>query len=843
MAVLNRSLKKAGVFVRLVTGGAILLSAVGLALAGESWAAIKKTTHVDAQGLGPALEVLAKEHGFQVLYRTEVVRGVRVHSVDGMLTTEEALHRLLDGTTLTYRYLGEKAVTIVPVSSAPSTGTPTAAIDQQDGEKQAGSFWDRFRMAQVGDAQNPHPNALSQPGGAGQAPEDKATLDEVIVTASKRPEALREVANSVTAFSGEQLTDLGAQSFQDYLSRAPGVIFESSTPGVANVTIRGIGTATTYPDQGQGTTGIYLNDIPLTDPGFAVSVPDLDVFDVQRVEVLKGPQGTLFGSATLGGAVNYILNPVSLTKYDAIAQVSGFHTQSSSDTGYTAKGAANIPLIDDVLGIRLTAIKRSDPGYLDNIGTGGRDTNTHDVEAARINALWKVSSSVKVDLFTFYDRSTNGDGFYAFPALGNRVRDTLIPEKVSFTTRISNLKLDADLGFATLTASVADSHKSQNYAGDLSPFYGAPTTTVGVATTHSQMAEVRLTSPGNQRFDWLVGAYYGWFDENYPSPTYQDGADVFDFNAAYRSNESAVFAEGTYRFNSQWRATVGGRSYDIRVRTNIVQGEPDVPDTPEEANTGWQKGSGFSPKASLTFEPNSMVMSYALVSKGFRMGGVNLVAPLSGFATPATYGSDHLVNYELGLRLTSPDRTLEFDTTAFFIDWSNIQLRLNRPEGFAYVANAGVAHSKGLENSLSWKPFTGLTLQAGLTYLEAALAESLNLGNGTTLPNGAVLPGASKWSTSETAEYRFRGRFSPHVLLSHRYLSTAHGDFSPELPVGNYHIVDLRGGIDVGQWGITAFVNNIGDRRGVTAAAFFGEQLTDFYVMPRTIGLQLDWRL
>jgi iron complex outermembrane recepter protein len=201
------------------------------------------------------------------------------------------------------------------------------------------------------------------------------------------------------------------------------------------------------------------------------------------------------------------------------------------------------------------------------------------------------------------------------------------------------------------------------------------------------------------------------------------------------------------------------------------------------------------------------------------------------------------VNYEIGLRLTSPERTLEFDTTAFFIDWTNIQLRLNRPDGFAYVANAGDAHSKGLENSLSWRPVGGLALQASLTYLEAALAKSLNLGNGTTLPSGAVLPGASKWSTSETAEYRFSGRLRPHILLSHRYLSKAYGDFSPELPVGDYHIVDLRGGVDVGQWGITAFVNNIGNRRGVTAAAYFGEQLTDYYVMPRTIGLQLDWRL
>ena len=236
-------------------------------------------------------------------------------------------------------------------------------------------------------------------------------------------------------------------------------------------------------------------------------------------------------------------------------------------------------------------------------------------------------------------------------------------------------------------------------------------------------------------------------------------------------------------------------------------------------------------------------MTYGLVSKGFRMGGVNLVAPIPTFATPATYGSDHLVNYELGLRLTSREHALALDTTVFFIDWTDIQLRLNRPDGFAYVANAGAARSKGVENSISWKPTQGLSLQTSLTYLEAALAQSLNLGNGTTLPDGARLPGASKWSSSESVSYQYSGRLSPHILVSHRFVSSAHSDFSTALPIGNYHLFDARGGVNIGTVGINAFINNIADRRGVTAAAFFGTPVTDFYVTPRTIGLEIDWHL
>ena len=673
------------------------------------------------------------------------------------------------------------------------------------------------------------------------APSEAQGLDEVVVTASKRPEELRDVANSVTAFTSAELESLGAQSFQDYLGRAPGVIFQASTPGVANVTIRGIGTATVYPDQGQATTGIYLDDIPLTDPGFAISVPDLDVFDMQRVEVLRGPQGTLFGTATLGGAVNYITNPVALDAFDALAQVSGYRTHNSSETGFTVKGAANVPLVNDKFGVRLTAIKRSDPGYLDNIGFGGRDTNQHDVEAARLNALWQIAPGIKLNLYSFYDRAHSGDGFYAYPAFGNLVRDTIIPEYATFVTRINGMRFDADLSFATLTVTSADSHKSQNSVADLTSFYGSPTTGPSYAHTHSDMGEIRLTSPGNQRIDWLVGVYYGWFDENYPTPTLQNNIDTYDFTVAYRSNETSVFGEATYHFSDAWRMAVGGREYHIGLRTDVTQGVPgEIPDE----NLGWQKGSGFSPKASLTYEPSKLLMTYALVSKGFRMGGVNLNQPEPGFPTPLTYGSDHLINYEIGLRLSNADHTLQFDTTPFYINWTNIQLRLNRPDGRAYVANAGAAHSKGLENTLLWRPMPALALQANVTYLDADLAKTLALGNGTILPEGARLPGASRWSTSESISYAFAAPLHPHILLAHRFLSQAYSDFSTSLPIGNYHVFDVRAGVDIANVVLSAFANNVADRRGVTAAAMDGfGNLNDFYLTPRTVGLALDWHL
>lgn len=669
---------------------------------------------------------------------------------------------------------------------------------------------------------------------------ESASLDEVIVTASKRAEPLREVANSVTAFTGENLESLGAQSFEDYIGRSPGVNFQAATPGVSNVTIRGIGTATVFPDQGQATTGIYLNDIPLTDPGFAVSVPDVDVFDMQRVEVLRGPQGTLFGAAALGGAVNYIINPVSLDKVEVRVQTGVSKTANAADAGYTAKVAVNLPVIDNVFGVRLTAIKRYDPGYLDNLGTGRNDSNDHKVEDYRLNALWKINDRTSLSFFTFYDRSRIGDGFYAFPALGALKRDTFIAEYASFLTRINSLKLDTNLDFATLTVEAADSHKRQDSDSDFTPYYGAPTSSPAFARTHSEMVEARLTSPSNQRIEWLVGTYYGHYDEYYPTPTLQNNVETFDFDVGYKSNEIAGFGEATYHFTDQWRATVGGRYYDIRLTTDTAQG---VPGSPLAVNQGSQKGTGFSPKASLTFEPNKDLMIYALVSKGFRMGGVNLVAPLASFATPSTYKSDSLVNYELGIRPSWFEHRLTLDTAFFYIDWSDIQLRLNRPDGFAYVTNAGAAHNKGIENALTWRPTTSLALEASVTYLDAALAKSLTLGNGTTLRDGATLPGASKWTTAETATYTWSIPSAPFLSASHRFVSGATSDFSDTLPIDNYHVFDIRGGANIGSVTTTVYVDNVADKRGVTAATTFGAYLNDFYIRPRTVGLRFDWHL
>jgi outer membrane receptor protein involved in Fe transport len=226
-----------------------------------------------------------------------------------------------------------------------------------------------------------------------------------------------------------------------------------------------------------------------------------------------------------------------------------------------------------------------------------------------------------------------------------------------------------------------------------------------------------------------------------------------------------------------------------------------------------------------------------------------LVPPLSGFATPPTYGPDRLINYEIGVRPAWFDHKLTLDSTVFFIDWSDIQVRLNRPDGFTYAANAAKAHNWGWENSLMWRPIENLEFQLNATYLDAKLAQDLDLGNGTVIPSGSTLPGASRWTTAELMTYHWSGAHKPFVTLSHRYVSSALSAFSillatgGSLPIGDYNVFDARAGLTFGKFDVSAYVNNIADSRGVTAAEAAGPYIQNFILRPRTVGLQFNWHL
>ena len=709
--------------------------------------------------------------------------------------------------------------------------------------------------------------------------EDATTLQTVTVTAGKREQSVREVAGSVSAVTGQQLQDIGAQSLADYIQSTPGVVFNQYQPGVSHVVVRGIATSSGNV-QGQGTTGYFLNEVPLNEPGFTIVVPDIDTFDLNRVEVLRGPQGTLFGSASMGGSINYVANTADATGFDAAVEATVSQTRNA-DTGFGAKAMVNIPIKQDVFAIRAVAQYRDDPGYLDNIGLGRDGSNDVSVSGGRLSMVLTPSENTTLTWLSLLQTTDSDDNSYRIPALGDLVRDTAVAEFTDTDIALHSLRLDQDFGWANFTALASYQKKQQDWRFDYTPirvFYNAdldldltsPLYINSGGESEGRSIELRLTSPSGGRFEWLLGAMY--FDTDkflYEAIGAEGAATAFDnsslygpgagaviapdgeiFNAFYSDvsgSEAALFGEGTYAFSPQWKLTVGGRLFKTKVRITSTQvgfstypGDPIV--TPSETDE-----SGFNPKLSLSYTPNDNVMFYGLASEGFRFGTPNTPG-LSAFPIPAGSGSDSLTNYELGTRTTWLDGRLQLDATAFYVDWSDIQLRLQTPDFFNYATNGGKAYSRGIELSANWRPNDQFQWLSSVTWQRARLDEDLFILFAGTAPKGSRLPGSSDWSVNNNLSYRFDSRFSPTLTLTHQYLSEGISDLNSAVPgavpneQGDYNLFDLRFRMSFGNTDITLFGSNLTDERGVTRTVSEVNGLGEGIVRPRTFGVTAHWR-
>lgn len=697
--------------------------------------------------------------------------------------------------------------------------------------------------------------------------------DDIVVTARRREESVRDVPTSVSAVSGAQMEAIGAESFADYIQTVPGAFFNEYQAGRSHVVLRGIAT-TSGNDQGQGSVGYYINDVPLTEPGWALVVPDIDTFDVDRVEILRGPQGSLFGSASLGGVVNYVASAADTEGFDAAIETTLNSTENADELGGAAKGMINIPL-GNTLAVRGVYGYRQDAGYLDNIGTGEDGSNDVTVQGGRLSIVWQPNANTELSYLGLLQNTEADDASYRYEALGELTRNSAIDEASETEVEIHSLRLVQDLGFATLTAVGATTTRSEDFASDFTGALGWVNGVFGTNFTsqtlfigsggesEGQTFEARLASNGDGPVQWLVGGFYyhadRWLFERLGASS---GAQAqFDtvlgagqgavvspddrvFNAFYsdiEGEEVALFGEVSWQFAPQWTVSAGGRFYRTEVETiSSARGFDSYPN-PVATNPGLTtEDEGFSPKVTLEFQPNDDVMFYALVSKGFRFGQPNSPT-ISAYPIPVGSTSDELINYEIGMR-AQPADNLIVDITAFYVDWSDIQLRLQTPDLFNYAGNGGNATSTGLEIAATWAFTEQFQWRTALTLMAAELAEDVTISGWGTALEGTQLPGSSDIQMSNVFTYDFGGAWSPTTTLSHRYVSEGQSTlFGPEQ--GDYNLFDARFAVDAGPTRITLFGNNLGDERGVTRSAFEANGLAQGIVRPRTIGVSVGWSL
>jgi iron complex outermembrane receptor protein len=713
--------------------------------------------------------------------------------------------------------------------------------------------------------------ALTQGSGAmAQGAATAATDDsEIVVTAAKREQSVRDVAGSVAAVSEATLQKLNAQSLSDYITRVPGVVFNDYQLGVSEVVIRGIA-STTYHEANQATTGYYLNEIPLIEPGFPLVIPDVDSFDVSRVEVLRGPQGTLFGSSSLGGAINYVVNEADPGGFDIGAEGQLASTKGAGEVSYAAKAMVNLPIVTDKLAVRLVALQRVDAGYLDNTLLGENGSNDLRVRGLRGSIVFTPTDSTRLSALSMYQEYDLDDQTYVlFGPPKTFDRATNVAEFQDTDFMLHSLRLEQDLGFATLTAVGSYTEKNANLAFDNSIFGGNDprTNTPELASSRGKSktdyAELRLASPDGGRFRWLLGANYTRLRSSNTDGTFIEGiGDYIDANpgmfggqsgdtlapgdlatrtvSSNRVTEKAVFGEASFDIVDTLTLTLGGRLFEYRSRPRLQYLPNANLIAPFDYAPAASKDSDCIPKVSLTWKPNDDVMVYGLYSEGFRIGGINVYSAATP-GLPLSFESDTTKNFEIGTRFDLIDKTLTVDVTAYHIDWDNVQARLFTPGDFnAYTVNGGGADVDGVEISLTLRPTRNLTFASNISYNDARLSQLLpdSFAPGGGYAKGTRLPGASDWILANSIDLNFPDSpMKPRVGIAHRYLSAAPVAFGAALEKGDFHIVDLNAAFTVAdRIELGLFAKNLFNQYGILNAPFsFAGSVT----RPRTIGASL----
>lgn len=769
--------------------------------------------------------------------------------------------------------------TLLDAISAPTASEAPASVDLDVSPAQAQSD---AVPASPTSATAELPTAAAPKVEPVQAPPDGARIEEIVVTANKRSENVSQMAGAVTAIGRDQLDATGSSNFADYLSTAPGVNFSQAAAGYSVITIRGV-SSDTYPGLTQPAVGVYYDDIPLTDPAAPMVIPDVDAFDAERVEILRGPQGALYGSSSLGGAINYIPTQPNLSQTQLRFFGSGSRTENASVAG-SVKMMGNIPLIEDTLGLRVVGAYSKTPGYIDNVGTGVKGANKSRTNGGRAILGWAITENTKLSLSGIYQGTRLDDAGYVVQSLGDLKKTSLDPEPFKNDLRLADLHFETESEYGTLVAIAGYQDKGSALNFDGSTALGVQALGLRLPLAQSgrvkgYTGEIRFISPESDVFDWLAGASYAHRNEKFlvslnaallgdtvsQLTTILNGLGItqlddllasgtlFNEAANITAPEKALFAEATYKPTEQWKITFGGRYYMNQVGTKTeATGVLAIPGGGIDIKTSQtEKANGFNPKVSVSWLPTDLMTFYALMSKGYRLGGPNIVPSNSLNNIPPFYNPDQVYNYEIGAKTKWLDERLAVDITGFRIDWKNFPLQLQDDQGlFKYLKNAGNARITGVETAITARPVEAITYQGSFTWLHPVLTQDFDPNNGRpAAPAGTHLPGSPTWTISNTILATLPlGDFTPMLAFIHRFEGASATSLQfPDVKKGNYNLFDLRLGTKFSYAiSVNLYGKNLTDARGVTAAnnvtPATGSNISEQYlVQPRTFGLDLTY--
>ena len=818
---------------------------------GESRAGGALSADIKPQPLAGALAEFARQSGLQLVYVSQLAKARASKGAGAGLAPAAALSALLEGTGLRFEFLNERTVRIFETTSAAAAPPKGAAAPR---------YASGPRAAWIGTPDN-----------------------EIFVTGwrdaneLKIEEEVQNMAASVSMVSGDRLEAQNLEQLSDYAAYLPGLNMDvTGIPGQSLVQLRGIG-----PSNNLLTLVYYIDDTPIGSTS-GVNIDRIGVaiepipYDLERLEVQRGPQGTLGGQGSETGMIRYVLNEPNLSEFAARAGADVSSTRHASQPGSSFQGMVNVPIIDDLLAVRASGYDTYTAGFIDNIYNGARDVNVQRRYGGRITALWRPAESLSLKVTALSNRleadSTDrvlSTGVAGAPDARNagvvRVSNTWVQFTQDYAFLPSD-KSDTNLLTGTLhwnpgpvdIFSTASWSRYQRYTvfdtsastGSTFPDLSGGVIPAGLANLQEDFDldkvsdELRITSPQGQRIDWLLGGFY-----TYERTT--DGVGEYAFDNSYRPiaffapaiwaqvqrttfRKAALFGDLTFRLSNHFDMS-GGIRYDRNDQSFSVFVNGSTVSEPVTLSGQYSEGvTTWSATGRYHFTPD--VMFYGYVATGSQPGSTN--GP--GFP-PAQ--AERLTNYELGLKSEFLDRRGMFDLTAFFIDWNDIQLT-DTVNGGLWV-NGGAAISKGVELASSWSPLHALRIGYNAAYTHA---EFTKLDPATQYyATGVQFPHVPTWIMSLTADYDWAltGLWHAHAGSAWCWTGSQYG-WAVEMPA--YSLVDLNANVSKGPLTLRTFIRNLTDSHAsrhsnniyidpTTMIAHFDS----YVVQPRTIGIGVDY--
>jgi outer membrane receptor protein involved in Fe transport len=839
------------------------------------------TFDIPALKVEQALSQLAKQTGHQLLFSYAVVGSHKSTAVSGDHSLTSALQQLLQTTPLT-GHLTERGVIVVTDTSARNH------IDKGRGNMNITTKKGLLAGLVGVFAAGGMTQATAQ---GGEAATGQSRIEEIIVTATKRAQSLQDTALSISALGSEEISKKSLVGMNDYLRTLPGVNIIDRGPGRNAVIVRGVAADPEAEGFQNGpTVGIYLGETPISTIG-VLGASDIKLVDMERVEVLRGPQGTLYGSSSLSGTVRNIPNSPNLTDVEGRISATYSNTAEEGSDNSDIQGTINIPIIKDQLAIRATAYTFDSSGYIKNnagsdpvsaanaaafsaesLAVDQSDVGSHEYEGGRITVLWQPTDNFSASLL-YLSQDLEQHGFAevdldkgTYEQARFQLGDPFGGEKTSDSVEITSLTLSYEFEWINVFSNSSwanyDSVRNQNIGIF---FGGAPIPQISKFGSDSFIQEIRFSSEFDGPLQFIVGYYYEnvelyvddlalWSGDDLSENFFLPGErQLFTLVRDNEITQNAFFGEVSYDFSDQLQLTLGSRRFDYDKRDRDTLDGFFAGGFSQTDQKSGEKDALY--KANFSYTPNEDSLIYLQWGEGFRLGTPIVPAPASlcdvnpadglfdGTNVPIDTGSvdaDNIESVELGGKFTFIDNRLTLNASVFKNKWTGIPVSVSGQGDCAIslLVNAGEAKTQGIELESTFYVTENFKIDIGFSLVDAELTKDAPGIGGF---DGDRLPGSPEKSYSIGFQYDTKLSGYPAFIRSdYAYVGDFYRNFQESgQKAGDYHQINLRSGIVMEQFEVDVFVNNLTNSDELTWLG--GLPRVAYRLRPRTFGLSVAY--